>query len=573
VSRVSDDIEDIGGVCVACRARATNPPVTVCAECSEAILRYVVHGDASAKEWLLSASKITRETARKWDLIRHPDGSSYMDPIAFGTVPKRDDAKTRLQLQREGVEPNPGPRVRARSASVRRRSVSRGRVRVRVASKKPKRTRSGLGSAVGAFVPTAAGYIANEVMPGSGPLVATATRASMPAIMGAFGAIKSTISRIFGSGQYVVTQNKPSYNVLTNNQVPQFSAEQRGSTFVAHREFIQNVMSPSVASAFNVDILTFQPGLSEFLPWGHAQARLYQNYVVHGAVVEFVTYTSSYAAGGTLGAVIMAPQYNSLQPPPATKQQMEQLEGVVSAVTTSNQAMAFECAPSTQVYNSRYVRSGDVPAGQDARLYDFASLILAVDGVPFTDIKLGELWVSYLIEYRWPILQGPEAPPITNRASRMYADNPANLTGWDSSNMFAYSGNEWTIGASNPFGLTRTSGNRIDLSAVNATTSTPVLLRFTLQIKLTSTPSTTTPPQTNVALGMTSQNVFGVGGTISTHQAYGWDSPRTMYINTSYYLATSSAVALSYFAPNTATAAVSDAILLVEEVSSDILVP
>jgi hypothetical protein len=457
----------------------------------------------------------------------------------------------------------------------RRRSVSRGRsvVRVRVASKKPKRSRSGFGNAVGAFVPTAAGYIANEVLPGSGPLVATATRASMPAIMGAFGAIKSTISKIFGSGQYVVTQNKPSYNVLTNNQVPQFNAEQRGSTFVAHREFIQNVMSPSVASEFAVDILTFQPGLPEFLPWGHAQARLYQNYVVHGAVVEFISYTSTYAAGGTLGAVIMAPQYNSLQPPPSTKQQMEQLEGVVSAVTTSNQAMAFECAPSSQVYNSRYIRAGDVPTGQDARLFDFASLILAVDGVPFTDIKLGELWVSYLIEYKWPILQGPTTPSGSNRASRAYCDNPANLAGWDNSNMFAYAGNEWAISASNPFGLTLTTGNRFDLATVNATVTNPVWLRVTLQMGMTGNPAIPTPPSTNVALGMTQQNIFGTAGVISRHQVYAQSTGQLMYVCVAYYVATSTATALSFFGGLTAGVAISDAVLLIEEVSPDILTP
>lgn len=513
----------------------------------------------------------TKYQAPKWflgsdDLV---DGV-FPDPIVEPDADTSHDHRSQTQLVREGVEPNPGPPKRGAS---RKRVVVARRSRTRSRSKPRARSRS-VGGTLLDVVPMVAGGVADAYYPGSGALVSRIARAGAGFASKAFDTIKSGIKTIVGSGDYVIGP-QPKYNVLSNsNQVPQFSSESRGSTFVAHREFIQNVTSPTVAGSFQVDQLAFQPGVRGMFKWLSISAAGYQMYKVHGAVVEFVSYTSTFAAGGTLGAVVLAPQYNVVQPPPASKQQMEQLEGCVSAVTTKNQVMMFECAPDTQRFNRWDIRVGDVPAGQDPRLFDFANLIIGVDGVPYADIKIGELWISYVVELCWPILQGDSIPAPTISSSRVYADSPTNLTGWDNSNMFAYAGNMWTTSGNNAYGVTLTNGNRFDATIPGASPSTPVYLRVTLQMRMTGTPAPTALISENATIGLTHAGLFGVGGApLAVHSQLGFDNVHATYIFVGYYYATAVPVALSFNGPSTTGVSVQDAVLLVEAVDPLLFTP
>lgn len=56
---------------------------------------------------------------------------------------------------------------------------------------------------------------------------------------------------------------------------------------------------------------------------------------------------------------------------------------------------AIECDMSKTPFNMLYVRSNDIPAGMDHRLYDFCEFQIATSGFQGTSVVCGELWVSY----------------------------------------------------------------------------------------------------------------------------------------------------------------------------------
>jgi len=62
-----------------------------------------------------------------------------------------------------------------------------------------------------------------------------------------------------------------------------------------------------------------------------------------------------------------------------------------------------ECKPSETSTLLKYVRSGAVPTGQDLRLYDQGLFQFISQYNPTQD--LGELWVTYCVEFYKPVLQ------------------------------------------------------------------------------------------------------------------------------------------------------------------------
>jgi hypothetical protein len=81
---------------------------------------------------------------------------------------------------------------------------------------------------------------------------------------------------------------------------------------------------------------------------------------------------------------------------------MENSEFAVSVKPTKDLMHGIECATSQTVLPKLYVRTGDPPSGQDLRLYDLGQFQFATQNNPVQN--LGELWVSYCVEFFKPIL-------------------------------------------------------------------------------------------------------------------------------------------------------------------------
>lgn len=211
----------------------------------------------------------------------------------------------------------------------------------------------------------------------------------------------SGIGSIVGSGNYHMVGARPRYNVLANgNQIPKFDTT-RQTNVICHREYIGDI-SPS--TLFNVSTFPLNPGVSTTFPWLSSVADNYQQYKFHGLVFEFRPLITDFVTNGSPGVIVMATNYNSDAPAYTTKQAMENSEYAVSVKPTLDLMHMVECDPKQTVLDIKYVRTTAAPAGQDLRLYDLGLFQLATQGNPNPPAQLGELWVSYCVEFFKPTL-------------------------------------------------------------------------------------------------------------------------------------------------------------------------
>lgn len=201
-------------------------------------------------------------------------------------------------------------------------------------------------------------------------------------------------SFIRGSGSYHVGRN----SLLHGGAVPSFRSEGDGVR-LCHREYLADVIGGNLFSTVSLSI---NPGVSDTFPWLSTVAQAFEEYRFEGLVFEYRSSSGSVAsAAPTLGNVILATQYNALDEPFVTKQQMDSYEYSTSLVPSVCGLHGVECATSLTPVGTLYVRSGGVPAGADPRLYDLGTFTVATQGQQST-YQVGELWVSYDVVLRKP---------------------------------------------------------------------------------------------------------------------------------------------------------------------------
>jgi hypothetical protein len=206
------------------------------------------------------------------------------------------------------------------------------------------------------------------------------------------------IGSIFGSGDYTLSGSAPAYNVIANgSQIPKFDTT-RQTNVVCHREYLGDILG---TAAFNNRQFPLNPGMSTTFPWLSTLAASYQEYKFHGLIFEFRSLITDFVTGGAPGVIVMSTNYNADAPTYINKQQMENAEFAVSTKPTINLMHGVECADKQTILPQRYVRNSSPPSGQDLRLYDLGNFQFATASNPIQD--LGELWVSYCVEFFKPV--------------------------------------------------------------------------------------------------------------------------------------------------------------------------
>lgn len=210
---------------------------------------------------------------------------------------------------------------------------------------------------------------------------------------------------ITGFGDYKVQSNSVLYN---RDAVPQFSSNDR-CTVISHREFITDIIS---STQFNNSTYPINPANVNTFPWLSQIAQNYEEFVIQGLVFEYKTTSSAALSSDTnlsMGTVVAATVYNSLDTPFVNKQQMENYEFAQSTVPSQSMLHAVECDPSlTMNQGLFYVNAGVSvnPAfvgASDPRFYNLGIFNLATVGMPGAYV-IGELWVTYKVCFLKPKL-------------------------------------------------------------------------------------------------------------------------------------------------------------------------
>lgn len=219
----------------------------------------------------------------------------------------------------------------------------------------------------------------------------------------------ATISRWLGSGDYAVSSN--SIVQRASSTVP--SMHKDGQTIIVrHKEFITEVISNTsftVQQQYNIN-----PGLAATFPWLAGVAAQYSEYRVRGMVYHYVP-TSGNAVSSTnasLGSVMLQTSYRASEAAPTTK--LELLNEYWACESKPSEAFChpIECDPKENPFNVQYVRSRVVPAGDSVLMYDLGKTTLAVSGQQATGNVLGDLWCTYEIELRKPVVSSTNSSNV-----------------------------------------------------------------------------------------------------------------------------------------------------------------
>jgi len=204
-------------------------------------------------------------------------------------------------------------------------------------------------------------------------------------------------SAVSGLGDYRVKSNS-----LMETQGPPTVRNSKTVFAMQHREYLMDIYG---STTFNLTSFPINPGLQQTFPWLASQALSYEQYKLKGLLFEFVT-TSGTSVGSTntaLGTVIMATEYNSQLPLFSSKFQMENHEYANSFVPFKDNLHPIECAPKDTTISHLYVRVGTGTA-YNPLLYDMGIFQIATVGMQAGVTAIGELWVTYDIEFYKPTI-------------------------------------------------------------------------------------------------------------------------------------------------------------------------
>ena len=234
---------------------------------------------------------------------------------------------------------------------------------------------------------------------------------------GPVGAVAGdVISRISGYGSYKVNHNTLGTDTVIGAEaqnIPTFRPSEHGSR-VRHREFIGNVVVPSIPSQYANQSYRVSVDNAELFPWLSQLAARYQKYKVHGMVFYFKSTSTDYNNSGT---VAVAMNYNATEDEYSSLDQVLNSMFAVNAKPSESFAAPLECDPKTMPEGGYYVRHAESlkqGIATDLRLSSLGTLNVVTEGLTLpADTVLGQIWCTYDIELLFPYVTKEPTVPIT----------------------------------------------------------------------------------------------------------------------------------------------------------------
>jgi hypothetical protein len=212
------------------------------------------------------------------------------------------------------------------------------------------------------------------------------------------------LNRVIGKGDYTVQGNSLMKGNLTkSSQIPFFTPDGKRGLRVTEREYLGDIRSGQIvggSTAFTNTSYSINPGLASTFPWLSALANNFDQWQPNGIIFEFRSTSSTFnGTSQALGTVIMATEYDVVDPQFATKVEMENSDYAMSCAASESLIHAVECTPKERQRQLYSIRNGNVPSNDIQRNYDLGNFQIATQGMSVSDVNLGELWVSYDITF------------------------------------------------------------------------------------------------------------------------------------------------------------------------------
>lgn len=212
----------------------------------------------------------------------------------------------------------------------------------------------------------------------------------------------AALSRWLGTGDYTVNSNSIVRTLRSSDSIPMMHLNNQ-SVVIRHKEFVGEIRGSTNFQISQSFVLN--PGMSASFPWLSAVANSFQEYRIKGMVYHYVPSSGSIAsANPALGTVMIQTSYRSTDTTPPNKMEMLNEYNASESVPSESFCHPVECDPKENPFNVQYVRSRDVPAGDNRLLYDLGVTHVAVAGQQTSGNVLGDLWVTYEVELKKPLV-------------------------------------------------------------------------------------------------------------------------------------------------------------------------
>jgi hypothetical protein len=178
---------------------------------------------------------------------------------------------------------------------------------------------------------------------------------------------------------------------------------------IQHREYIGGVYAPANPSDFSTSVYHIQPGLvgiGSLFPWGSSVFQNFEQYVMHGMVLESVSCSTNYSSTTALGTISMSTVYDAESQPLASLAAVNNNEYTTSAAPSTSFYHPIECAPKDGATDVKFVRrNNSVITGTDLRFDDVGLFQVSTSGLSCpAGTKVADIWASYDIEVRKAVL-------------------------------------------------------------------------------------------------------------------------------------------------------------------------
>lgn len=182
---------------------------------------------------------------------------------------------------------------------------------------------------------------------------------------------------------------------------PMMRSLPNGSIVILHKEYIRDM---STSETFTSNSFTLNPGLESTFPWLSQIADAYEEYRLRAVAFQFKSTSTPFVANQktmSFGTIMMATQYNVLNPPFTNKRDLENYVGAQSG--SPLQPLVHVVNISEDPLATLYVRTtGITTKNYDPRMYDYGRFEFATTGMTGDTATAastcGELWVSYEVE-------------------------------------------------------------------------------------------------------------------------------------------------------------------------------
>lgn len=217
-----------------------------------------------------------------------------------------------------------------------------------------------------------------------------------------------SFAKALGFGEYNIQSNSLCSEkwVDMGTSPPKVKNTSKGeATVFSHREYLGELITGAgTPSAFTLQEYAINVGNPSLFPFAARIAENFQEWEVRGMLVELKSECSETSTTLSLGSMFCAVDYNSLDPAPVDKTELENMEYACSNKPSSSILMPIECKRSNDVLTHLYIAVDEDYQGGDKRLYDLGRLFIGSFGCPAAAAPIAEIWITYEIAFYKPHL-------------------------------------------------------------------------------------------------------------------------------------------------------------------------